>query len=778
MVELALNYDHELEPNEKTRFESSMCAKLLLLSNSVVQKFFFDINQERETGRKKSSMNLIQQEGLSSNQGMSVKEKPIKPRYNPIKQPKGDDGDADWFSDRVPVRPKKSPVKAEEKFKQEELEDEEGSGEDKGFDMDNFQNLLNEFNKIEQEEKDKQKEEMESKIENEEEDVNNFQNLLNEYNKLEQEEIKEEIKLENVKEHVQKKNLSWNPEVISFPPVESIGETSPQKPEGKKVTLRPSFDSILSLEEIDKFPSFNSEDPSSPKGILESTNFLTLKKTGSLILDADQTYKPYSNKQEDKKEKKIYSVTDNFKDMLVRTMRVCPIEDSLLYKNVPPIKLEETAGNNLFQLLNGLFYVQPFSILKFFSSLVNLDSKYGSEEEISPQQTQNLESLSNLMKYCSMPDFLFTMINLAEVELSEKDSRLKKRQQKILNDFYRFIQILMEKFVESLFKPYLLKDGVFDYDTAVDQEIVNENIFRLFWNVSIHVMLAEEFESLESNVCVAKFMVSESLFKIIKDGMTYTRERYIELFSKGGKSEFIKDFDGILEQQTFSRGLRTNLRFLQLLNGIYSYFMTGKPSFQLKLNLSKEGELKIPEFYSRIIDNFETFEDFYQSNDFKKVSNFNAEYIYQNKFIFQERFKTIVDFEYLNFLLQKVSTDWNLKTKGSRTDATGAEVPILGYENLTILEYIVGLFELHNKLKKKETQDNSPNKTKSSFPSVIEPEEISIEDAPKLKTEQELQIEQYIEHMMVNMVKEFYKLISVRTHLKLYLTLIRTCSVK
>lgn len=76
------------------------------------------------------------------------------------------------------------------------------------------------------------------------------------------------------------------------------------------------------------------------------------------------------------------------------------------------------------------------------------------------------------------------------------------------------------------------------------------------------------------------------------------------------------------------------MRFLQLMNGIYSYFMTGKPSFQLKLDFSKEGEMKIPEFYNRIIDNFETFEDFYSSTSFKKVENFNAEYILNNRFVF------------------------------------------------------------------------------------------------------------------------------------------------
>jgi hypothetical protein len=62
MIELAINYESDLDFNEKTRYESSLCAKLLLLSNSVVQKFFFDIKMVRRksgsTIRKKSSMNL------------------------------------------------------------------------------------------------------------------------------------------------------------------------------------------------------------------------------------------------------------------------------------------------------------------------------------------------------------------------------------------------------------------------------------------------------------------------------------------------------------------------------------------------------------------------------------------------------------------------------------------------------------------------------------------------------------------------------------------------
>lgn len=155
------------------------------------------------------------------------------------------------------------------------------------------------------------------------------------------------------------------------------------------------------------------------------------------------------------------------------------------------------------------------------------------------------------------------------------------------------------------------------------------------------------------------------------------------------------------------------MRFLQLLNGIFVYFMTGRPSFQLKLSFSKEGELKIPEFYHRIIDNFENFEEFYSTTSFKKVENFNAEYIISHKNEFNQSFQLVVDFEYVDFLLEKLSTDWELKRKGVRTDTTGAEVPILGYENLATINYMVGLLEMNKLYEQKKQRKKSQNQNEN-----------------------------------------------------------------
>ena len=70
------------------------------------------------------------------------------------------------------------------------------------------------------------------------------------------------------------------------------------------------------------------------------------------------------------------------------------------------------------------------------------------------------------------------------------------------------------------------KGTEFDYDYSVDQELVNENILRFFWNVSVHILFSEEFESLESNVCIAKFILSENFYDIIYRGMGSTRKFY------------------------------------------------------------------------------------------------------------------------------------------------------------------------------------------------------------------------------------------------------------
>lgn len=753
MVELALNYDSELETNDKTRYESSLCAKLLLLSNSVVQKFFFEINQDRgseNTSRKKSSMNLEPQEGLKQTIPVVKKE-----RYNPV-QPKGDTDDDDedsWFSDQIPVRRRKSSstkVDVDEEDVIEEVGEEDYEEEPSDFDMENIEDALDEFNKIHEEEI---KDEVVEK-------------------KLEIQESIEEPKIESPKLNPPKKQLSFEENIsIKFPQVDDKEPAeSEELPRAKK---RLSLSDLLN-DDLEKFPDFNSEDPSSPKGILQDLKLLTLKKTGSLILDDDYTYKPYSNKLEDKKEKSIYKATDNFKDMLVRTMKVCPIEDATHYRHIKPVKLNATAGNNLIQLLNGLFYVQPFSMLDFFNSLVKVGVEKKADCVKSPLENKNLSNFTELMKFCSMQEFLFTMINLAEIEFSENNSKLKTSQEKVLENFYLFIQILLEHFVRQLFifeRDNI--DGFFSYDMSIDQEIVNENILRLFWNIAIHILFADEFESLKSNICVAKFILSETLYKIIQQGMETTIQRGKEFFNlRGGQKKLSKNRDFELRKQFFERNLRTQMRFLQLMNGIYSYFMTGKPSFQLKLDFSKEGEMKIPEFYNRIIDNFETFEDFYSSTSFKKVENFNAEYILNNRFVFQSRFKQIIDFQYLTFLMNKVSTDWKLKRKGSRTDGTGNQVPILGYDNLSILDYLVGLFELNKKLKNKEKKNKEKDGTKDTMGDKQLDSNISQGGlSPAMKPQKQknmvsldtelTQEEKMMETQMTKIVSEVYTLLSV-----------------
>ena len=51
-------------------------------------------------------------------------------------------------------------------------------------------------------------------------------------------------------------------------------------------------------------------------------------------MDDDETYKPFSNRLADKKEKRIYQATDNFKEMMVMTLNVCPIDDAPYYKHI------------------------------------------------------------------------------------------------------------------------------------------------------------------------------------------------------------------------------------------------------------------------------------------------------------------------------------------------------------------------------------------------------------------------------------------------------------
>lgn len=91
--------------------------------------------------------------------------------------------------------------------------------------------------------------------------------------------------------------------------------------------------------------------------------------------------------------------------------------------------------------------------------------------------------------------------------------------------------MLFERFVENLFAFKFSKNGYgdnwehfdnFDYDYSVEQENINENILRFFWNISLHILFSEEFESLSSNVVVAKFFISKKMYSKISNGMHLT----------------------------------------------------------------------------------------------------------------------------------------------------------------------------------------------------------------------------------------------------------------
>lgn len=55
------------------------------------------------------------------------------------------------------------------------------------------------------------------------------------------------------------------------------------------------------------------------------------------------------------------------------------------------------------------------------------------------------------MKYFSMQEFLFTMINLTEVELSVKKPKIREVQERHLEKFSSFIEALLLKFVDTIF---------------------------------------------------------------------------------------------------------------------------------------------------------------------------------------------------------------------------------------------------------------------------------------------------------------------------------------
>ena len=108
-------------------------------------------------------MNLEKQEGLSENEGIGKTEgskKPQSARYNPIK-PKGDEGEVDWFSDRIPVRRKRSTdISSSERKLIEDIDEEDSDSngieeeqEEEAFEIEDIAGVLDEFNKIEAEEK-------------------------------------------------------------------------------------------------------------------------------------------------------------------------------------------------------------------------------------------------------------------------------------------------------------------------------------------------------------------------------------------------------------------------------------------------------------------------------------------------------------------------------------------------------------------------------------------------------------------------------------------------
>ena len=151
---------------------------------------------------------------------------------------------------------------------------------------------------------------------------------------------------------------------------------------------------------------------------------------------------------------------------------------------------------------------------------------------------------------------------------------------------------------------------------------------------------------------------------------------------------------------------------IQLIQGLYSYFVTGKPSFHLNRSIGKEGELKIQEFYDRIVESYDSFDEFYSPTSFKQVRNFNAEYVRNNRKLFHERFKEVLSSDHLRFLLSKLEEDWSKRRNGVRTDTNGQQVPVLGYANLTIIDHIVGTLEM---LKKVTNIDNGKQLVQNSF---------------------------------------------------------------
>lgn len=112
MIDWALGIDPSLEEDETARHNSSYCMKLILLSNSVVQRFMFDMKKNPVRAslekRKVSAMNLDSfdsQDQLQS-EFASPQTREQEKRYIPTKfsRSKKEKEESDWWQDGVPVR--------------------------------------------------------------------------------------------------------------------------------------------------------------------------------------------------------------------------------------------------------------------------------------------------------------------------------------------------------------------------------------------------------------------------------------------------------------------------------------------------------------------------------------------------------------------------------------------------------------------------------------------------------------------------------------------------
>lgn len=139
-------------------------------------------------------------------------------------------------------------------------------------------------------------------------------------------------------------------ELASFSTINLVKKASIESPPSPTF-LSEQLHEIYFKDDYEVFPNFNSDDPSSPLGLLHDTKILRLKKTGSMIMDDDPNYKPFSNKQEDKREKKVYSMTKNFRSMMKNLLGLkLPYEEETLLapESFRESELPDLGGNNLF----------------------------------------------------------------------------------------------------------------------------------------------------------------------------------------------------------------------------------------------------------------------------------------------------------------------------------------------------------------------------------------------------------------------------------------------